>query len=115
MKISIRTALTMLVAATAAAALSTPALAQTPWDMHHPARAHDNARIAHQEQRINQGIRLGRIGPGEAARLRGNLHRIRQEERDMARQDGTHLTPADQAVLTQQLDESSRTIGRFGV
>ena len=115
MRNTLRTTLVVLAASTFAGVFSTNALAQTPWDAHHPARAHDNARIEHQGQRIKEGVRLGRIGPGEAARLRANLGHIRQEEHDMARQDGTHLTPADQAVLTQQLDANSQAISRFGV
>ncbi len=113
MKASVCTALAVLAATAAAGFLSTNALAETTWQKHHPARVHDNHRIAHQNRRITQEVREGEMTHAQAHALRVDDHKIRQEERDMGSQDkGGHLTGADQHALTQQLNENSHNIGR---
>lgn len=113
MKASVCTALAVLAVTTAAGFLSTNAFAETPWQKHHPARVHDNHRIANQNRRITQEVKEGEMTHSQAHALRVNDHKIRQEERDMASQDkGGHLTPVDQHALNQQLNENSHDIGK---
>lgn len=113
MRTSIRTTLALLAAVTAAGVFSTEALAETAWQKHHPARVHDNHRIANQNHRITQEAREGEMTHQQAHALRADDRKIRQEERDMASQDkGGHLTRADQHALTRQLNENSKDIGR---
>ena len=47
----------------------------------------------------------------EAVRLHRDDRQIRQEERDMARQDGSHITRREDYALNQQEDCASRQIG----
>ena len=47
----------------------------------------------------------------QAARLHRQDHRIRQEERLMARNNGGHITKAEQRTLNQQENAQSRKIG----
>lgn len=112
MKTSNRTMLSLLGLTIAAGVFSASAFAQTPWDMNHPARAHINERIKHQEGRIALAVRQGRMSPQRAQALRREDHRIAQEERDMAIQNpGRHLRPDEVATLNQQLDANSHAIG----
>lgn len=109
----LRTTLAVLVATTAAGVFSTHALAETNWQAHHPARVHDNHRIANQNHRITREVKEGEMTHRQAHALRADDHKVRQEERDMASQDkGGHLTRADQHALNQQLNENSRDIGK---
>lgn len=112
MRASIRTTLALLAAVTAAGAFSTQAMAETAWQKHHPVRVHDNQRIANQNRRITQEVKEGEMTHKQAHALRADDRKIRQEERDMASQNGSHLTRADQRVLNQQLNENSRDIGK---
>jgi hypothetical protein len=48
----------------------------------------------------------------EAARLHRDDRQIRQEERDMARQDGGHITRREDYALNQQENHVSRQIGQ---
>jgi hypothetical protein len=82
------------------------------WNQAHPRRAEVNARLNNQNHRINQERREGEITRGEARKLHGEDHAIRQEERLMARQNGGHITRSEQRVLNQQEDKVSRQIGR---
>jgi hypothetical protein len=51
------------------------------------------------------------MSPDQAAWLHRNDHQIRQEERDMARQDGGHIAKGEQHVLNQQENHVSHQIG----
>ncbi|HTO80082.1 MAG TPA: hypothetical protein VMJ31_09950 [Methylocystis sp.] len=102
--------------AVAALALSlgaglTAASAET-WAQAHPRRAQVNGRLAHQNARINTELKEGEITRGQARALHRQDRAVRQEERDMASQNGGHITPADQRVLNQQENGISREIGR---
>ncbi|WP_233886543.1 hypothetical protein [Paraburkholderia flagellata] len=88
------------------------ASAQTNWDATHPRRAEVNHRLANQDRRIHQEVREGEMSRAEAARLHRDDHQIRQEERDMARQDGSHITRREDYVLNQQENHVSRQIGQ---
>jgi hypothetical protein len=104
-----------LAAAAAAASLSclaTPAaMAQTAWQAQHPRRAQVDARLAHQDARIDQELRAGQIGPGQAARLHEADHRIRAHERRMAAMHGGDITAREQAKLNAEEDRVSHRIG----
>lgn len=82
------------------------------WNQAHPRRAEVNARLANQNQRINQELREGEITRGQARALHGQDRFIRNEERFMARQNGGHITRAEQRSLNQQENAVSREIGR---
>jgi hypothetical protein len=102
------------IAAVAALAFSFAgaASAQTRWDAAHPRRAEVNYRLANQDHRIHQEVREGEMSHAEAARLHRDDRRIRQEERDMARQDGGHITRREDYALNQQENHVSRQIGQ---
>jgi len=101
-------------AAVAALALSFAgtASAQTNWDATHPRRLEVNHRLANQDRRIHQEIREGERSHAEAARLHREDHQIRQEERDMASQNGSHITRREDYALNQQENRVSRQIGQ---
>jgi type II secretory pathway component HofQ len=82
------------------------------WNQAHPRRAEVNARLENQNHRINQERREGEITRGQARALHAEDHAIRNEERFMARQNGGHITPAEQRALNQQENAVSRQIGR---
>ena len=88
------------------------AAADTPWQKAHPRREQVNNRLAHQNYRIHQEVRDGQLTRAQAAGLHREDHQIRQEERDMASQDGSHITRLEQRTLNQQENAVSRQIGR---
>jgi hypothetical protein len=102
------------IAAAAALALSFAgaASAQTNWDATHPRRAEVNHRLANQDRRIHQEVREGEMSHADAARLHRDDHQIRQEERDMASQNGSHITRREDYALNQQENHVSRQIGQ---
>lgn len=101
-----------------AAVLSTLAVAgfaQTPagqWDKDHPRRAEVNHRLANQNRRIHNEVKDGQINKGQAAALHHEDHQIRQEERDMASQNGGHITKSEKRTLNQQENAVSQQIGK---
>lgn len=101
------------VLAVTAVALSatTGAFAQTHWQKEHPRRAEVNKRLANQNRRIHNEVKEGEITKGQAATLHKEDRQIRQEERDMAAQNGGHITKPEQRVLNQQENKVSRQIG----
>jgi len=88
---------------------STPA---KTWKQNHPRRAQVNARLNNQNRRINNEVKEGELTRGQAASLHKEDHQIRQEERDMASQNGSHITKQEQATLNQQENAVSRQIGK---
>lgn len=102
------------IAAVAALAFSfaATASAQTNWQAAHPRRVEVNHRLANQDRRIHQEAREGEMSHKEAARLHRDDHQIRQEERDMASQNGSHVTRHEDYVLNQQENHVSRQIGQ---
>jgi hypothetical protein len=106
-----------LIAAAALAALATPfvattASAETQWQKDHPRRTEVNARLANQNKRINNEVKSGQITKAQGAALHKNDRQIRQEERDMASQNGSHITKSEQRTLNQQENANSRKIGQ---
>lgn len=109
---SIRTVLTAVAATVSLACLAAPAMADTPWQAHHPRREQVNNRLGNQNARIHQEVKEGEMSPAKAARLHAADHRIRmQERRDAARNDG-HITKREQARLNRRENRVSRRIGR---
>jgi len=104
-KIIAASAASMLLLAAAANA------ADATWAQKHPRRAEVNSRLANQNRRIHQQVKEGEMSKSQAAALHRNDHAIRQEERDMARQNGGHITKSEQHVLNQQENGVSQQIG----
>jgi hypothetical protein len=109
---SIRTALTAIAATVALACTAAPAMADTPWQAHHPRREQVNNRLATQNARIHQQVREGEISRAKAARLHRADHRVRMQERRMAARHGGHVTLRQQAKLNRKENRVSRRIGK---
>jgi len=104
-KIITASAASLLLLATAANA------ADATWAQKHPRRAQVNSRLANQNRRIHQQVKEGEMSKSHAAALHRDDHAIRQEERDMAHQNGGHITKSEQHVLNQQESGVSQQIG----
>jgi len=91
---------------------ASPTFAATKWQKDHPRRVEVNARLAHQDRRIHEERKEGEITKAQAASLHKDDRQIRQEERDMAAQNGGHITKSEQRVLNQQENAVSRQIGK---
>ena len=87
------------------------AFAESNWAKNHPRRALVNQRLANQNRRIRNERKEGEITKAQARNLHREDHAIRQEERDMASQNGGHITKQEQRVLNQQENKVSRQIG----
>jgi len=114
-KILITTALLSAFAATSfAQAPATPAALSkdTQWQKNHPRREQVNQRLANQNKRINDEVKEGEMSKSKAARLKKEDRQIRQEERDMASQNGGHITKQEQKTLNQQENKVSAQIGK---
>ncbi len=94
----------------AVAGLAGTGLAETTWQKNHPRRTQVNGRLANQNKRIHQDVKNGTLTKGQAAALHKDDHQVRQEERDMARQNGGHITKSEQKVLNQQENSISKDI-----
>lgn len=82
------------------------------WEQNHPRRAQVNERLENQNRRITNEVKSGEINKSQAQALRQNDKNIRQEERDMASQNGGHITKTEQNALNQQLNQNSAAIGK---
>lgn len=82
------------------------------WNEKHPRRAEVNGRLDNQNRRINQEVKEGDMSRAQAAKLHREDRQIRQEERDMAAQNGGHVTKQEQQTLNQQENAVSKQIGR---
>lgn len=78
------------------------ASAETTWQKNHPRRAQVNSRLANQNRRIHNDVKDGTLSKRQAATLHKDDRQVRQEERDMASQNGGHITRAEQGVLNKQ-------------
>src|SRR5437016_87300 len=76
--------------------------ADTKWQKKHPRREQVNNRLNRQNRRIRQGVKNGKLTKSQAAQLHKEDRQIRQEERDMASQNGGHITKQEQKTLNQQ-------------
>ena len=88
------------------------ASADTTWQKNHPRREQVNHRLANQNRRIHQDVKNGTLTKGQAAALHKDDHQVRQEERDMAAQNGSHITKREDYALNQQENRLSRQIGQ---
>ena len=86
--------------------------AETQWQKNHPRRTQVNHRLANQNKRIHQEVKEGELTKSQAASLHKEDHQIRTEERDMASQNGGHITKSEQKVLNQQENGVSKQIGK---
>ncbi len=111
MKTIQRTTLSLLLAAISLGAAS-QAMAETNWEKHHPRRDQVNDRLERQNRRIKQEVKEGDMTQAEAHKLHREDHQIRQEERDMASQNGGHITKQEQKTLNQQENAVSKEIGK---
>jgi len=102
--------LTALVAVFASAAGS--AMAETTWQKNHPRRTEVNDRLQNQNKRIHNQVKDGDLNKAQAKTLHKDDHAIRQEERDMAKQNGGHITKSEKTVLNQQENGVSKQIGK---
>ncbi|BBP01075.1 hypothetical protein [Sulfuriferula nivalis] len=101
------TVLTGFIAATA-----TSAMAESKFEKTHPRRDEVNDRLHKQDKRINHEVKEGDMSKQEAHKLHKEDNQVRQEERDMAHQDGGHITNQDQKALNQQENGISKKIGQ---
>jgi CRISPR/Cas system-associated endoribonuclease Cas2 len=106
-KASVIAVTTVLVAGVAGSAN-----AETQWQKNHPRREEVNARLKNQNKRINQGVNEGELTKAQASKLHREDNQIRQEERDMASQDGGHITKSEKKVLNQQENAVNKQIGK---
>jgi hypothetical protein len=78
----------------------------------HPRRALLKERLDNQNRRITHEVKSGEISKSQAKALRLNDKNIRQEERDMASQNGGRITKSEQSTLNRQLNQNSTAIGK---
>ena len=105
---------TILIAVSSVALLASAApsaFAKGGFAATHPRRAEVNGRLANQNRRIDNEVRSGQLTQTQANVLHHDDHQVRQEERDMASQDGGHITKLDKKALNQQENTISRDIG----
>jgi hypothetical protein len=82
------------------------------WAHNHPRREQVNDRLQNQNRRINRELKEGDITQRQANQLHREDRQIRQEERDMASQNGGHITKSEQGTLNQQENHVSGQIGK---
>ena len=82
------------------------------WQKAHPRREEVNGRLANQNRRIKDEVKEGDMSKAKAAQLHKKDRQIRQEERDMASQNGGHITKQEQRTLNQQENKVSKQIGK---
>jgi uncharacterized lipoprotein YajG len=81
-------------------------------DPGHPRVNQINQREENQQDRIANGVKNGKLTPGQTARLeRGEQRLQNNEKKDMAA-DGGHLTKQDQRQLNREANHMSRRIAR---
>lgn len=97
-----RKTLTFAAAAAMLAGVVGTASAETTWQKNHPRRTQVNHRLNHQNRRIHNDVKNGTMTRGQAAAAHKDDRQVRQEERDMAGQNGSHLTKPEQRVLNKQ-------------
>jgi len=108
-----RKSVIMVLAAAAALAGAASSAQANEWQQTHPRRAEVNHRLGNQNYRINHDARDGDMSRAEAHALHHDDHQIRQEERDMASQNGGHITKTEQRTLNQQENSVSRQIREY--
>jgi len=102
---------TTAIAAIALIIGASSAQAETQWQKDHPRRTEVNSRLKNQNRRIDHEEKDGQISKSQARQDHHEDHQIRQEERDMASQNGGHITKGEQKTLNQQENGVSQQIG----
>ena len=110
MSISVKRSLVLATALSLLTAVAGTASADTTWQKNHPRREQVNGRLNNQNNRIHNDVKNGTLTKGQAASLHKQDHQVRQEERDMASQNGGHITKSEQRVLNQQENGISKEI-----
>jgi hypothetical protein len=110
MSFSLKRSLILASALAVLTAVAGTASADTTWQKNHPRREQVNHRLNNQDKRIHNDVKNGRLTKGQAAALHKDDHQVRQEERDMASQNGGHITKGEQKVLNQQENGISQQI-----
>jgi len=108
----IRNFINAALAAALVAGAASPALAQTPWQAHHPRRAEVNHRLANQNHRIAAERRAGEISGPKARLLHAQDRWVRAQERVEASRHGGHITRAEKRHLNREENKVSRNIAR---
>jgi uncharacterized protein HemX len=108
---SFRKASMIALASLFALGLAGSAMAETQWEKDHPRRDQVNDRLANQNKRIKDERKEGELSKQQAAKLHKDDRQIRQEERLMASQNGSHITKQEQRTLNQQENKVSGKIG----
>lgn len=107
---SARKTMTFAAAIISLAALAGTASADTTWQKNHPRRTQVNSRLHNQNRRLQNDVKDGTLTKSQAASIHHEDHQVRQEERDMASQNGGHITKAEEGVLNQQENGISKQI-----
>ena len=92
------------------ATLAGTASAETTWQKNHPRRTQVNHRLANQNRRIHNDVKNGTMTHAQAATAHRDDRQVRQEERDMASQNGSHITRSEARVLNSQENGISKQI-----
>ena len=95
-----------------AASFSNAFAKDTQWQKDHPRREQVNNRLEKQNDRIKKEVKEGDLIKAQAHKLVRKDQKIRQEERDMASQNGGHITKAEQKVLNQHENTVIKQIGK---
>ena len=99
-----------LMLSSAAAQTTTSGAGAGVVDPNHPRVNQINRREENQQDRIANGVKNGKLTPGQTARLeRGEQRLENNEKKDMAK-DGGHLTKQDQRKLNREANHMSRRI-----
>jgi hypothetical protein len=110
MSFPLKRSLTLAATLAVLTAVAGTASADTTWQKNHPRREQVNHRLNNQDKRIHNDVKNGTLTKGQAASLHKEDHQVRQEERDMASQNGGHITNGEQKVLNQQENGISKQI-----
>ena len=92
------------------AGFAASAHAETHWQQAHARRTEVNDRLALQHTRVNEKVDSGKMTQQQGRQIKHEDHQIRQEERDMASQNGGHITKQEQRTLNQQENGVSNQI-----
>lgn len=102
----------LMIVGTAAAQSTTSGGGAGQVDPGHPRVNQVNGRETNQQNRIANGVKNGKLTPGQTARLEHGEQRLQNnEKRDMAKDNG-HLTKQDQRQLNHESNNMSRRIAR---
>ncbi len=95
----------------ASALLTAPlAMAETPWQAAHPARAEVLQRANHLDQRIAYARWIGALTPWRAAALQHQVAQVRWRQGVLARRQGGALMRSQYWALNRQEDAISQEI-----